>query len=353
VNGSAVSIRLYNRRPLPGIAENDNGRTGNTGETLNAFYSDTFVLPLPPGHRFPMVKYRRLRDRILEERVLSPEELHVPEAIPWHDLLLVHDAEYVDAVARGTLAVEVQRRIGFPWSPEMVERARRSVGGTLAAARSALAGTNRVTPVSPDPYRSGAFIAANLAGGTHHAFRDRGEGYCVFNDVAVATSVLLRDGAILRAAVIDCDVHQGNGTAAIFRGDPRVFTCSLHAAGNFPFHKETSDLDIAFPDATGDDEYLAALATNLSRILDERRPEIVFYLAGADPYAGDRLGRLELTIDGLRRRDRRVFEMCRERDVAVAVAMSGGYAPDIDAIVEIHLNTLREAVHACRSVSAC
>ena len=300
-----------------------------------------------------MAKYRRLRDRVLEERILSHEQLHVPDAIAWHDLLLVHDAEYVDAVARETLALEVQRRIGFPWSPEMVERARRSVGATLAAARSALAGTNRLTPASPDPYGIGAFVAANLAGGTHHAFRDRGEGYCVFNDVAVATSVLLRDGSIRRAAVIDCDVHQGNGTAAIFRGDPRVFTCSLHAADNFPFRKEVSDLDVAFADGTGDDEYLSALTANVPRILDDKRPDIVFYLAGADPYAGDRLGRLELTIDGLRRRDRLLFEMCRERDVPVAVAMSGGYASDIDAIVEIHVNTLREAVQACRSVSAC
>jgi acetoin utilization deacetylase AcuC-like enzyme len=195
-------------------------------------------------------------------------------------------------------------------------------------------------------------VAANLAGGTHHAFRDRGEGYCVFNDVAVAASVLLRDGAIARAAVVDCDVHQGNGTAAIFRDEPAVFTFSLHGAKNFPFRKEASDLDVTFEDGAGDDEYLAALGEHLPLVLDGHRPDLVFYLAGADPYEGDRLGRLKVTIDGLRTRDRLVFDACRERSIPVAVAMSGGYCPVVDAIVTIHTNTIREAVHSCRSVFA-
>ena len=302
---------------------------------MKAFYSDTFVLPLPDGHSFPMSKYRRLRERVLEESVVARSDLMVPEPAPWETLRLAHDAAYVEAVANGTLSREAQRRIGFPWSPAMVERSRRSVGATLAAAAEVIGGER---------------VSANLAGGTHHAFRDRGEGYCVFNDVAVAALVLLRDGHIRRAAVVDCDVHQGNGTAAIFRDDARVYTMSLHGANNFPFRKETGDLDVTFDDGTGDDDYLAALAAHLPRVLDRTTPDLVFYLAGADPYEGDRLGRLKLTTDGLRERDRYVFEQCRQRALPVVVAMSGGYARDVEAIVSIHLNTIKEAARsaACR-----
>jgi acetoin utilization deacetylase AcuC-like enzyme len=310
---------------------------------MKAFYSDTFVLPLPEHHRFPMAKYRCLRERIVGDGILDAADLHVPDPIPWDALRLVHDPAYVDAVAHGTLTADAQRRIGFPWSEMMVERSRRSVGATLAAAREVLK-----VRLKPDTTYE---VAANLAGGTHHAFRDRGEGYCVFNDVAVAATVLLREGAIARAAVVDCDVHQGNGTAAIFRDDPAVFTFSLHSAHNFPFRKETSDLDVTFEDGAGDDQYLTALAAHLPHVLDRHAPDIVFYLAGADPYEGDRLGRLKLTIDGLRARDRLVFDACRDRNLPVVVAMSGGYAPDVDAIVTIHANTIREAVRSCRSVS--
>src|SRR5262245_44718100 len=322
---------------------------------MKAFYSDTFVLPLPERHRFPMAKYHLLRERLIADEILTAADLEIPESISWDDVRLIHDAGYVDAVGAGTLSADAQRRIGFPWSPMMVERSRRSVGATLAAARHALsfrlkpdttydiAGARRLQPS----------VSANLAGGTHHAFRDRGEGYCVFNDVAVAGAVLLRDGAIARAAVVDCDVHQGNGTAAIFRDEPAVFTFSMHGANNFPFRKETSDLDVTFDDGAGDDEYLAALARHLPCVLDGHRPDIVFYLAGADPYEGDRLGRLKLTVDGLRTRDRLVFDACRERGLPVAITMSGGYCPDVDAIVTIHTNTIREAVHSCRSVFAC
>jgi len=309
---------------------------------MKAFYSDTFMLPLPAHHRFPMAKYRLLRERLLGEGILTATDLDIPDPISWDDLRLVHDARYMEAIETGTLSAEAQRRIGFPWSPMMVERSRRSVGATLAAARNALT-------VQPDTYD----VSANLAGGTHHAFRDRGEGYCVFNDVAVAAAVLLRDGAIARAAVVDCDVHQGNGTAAIFQHQPAVFTFSLHGAKNFPFRKETSDLDVTFGDGAGDDEYLTALAEHLPDLLDGHRPDVVFYLAGADPYEGDRLGRLKLTVGGLRMRDRLVFDACRERGIPVAVAMSGGYCPDIDAIVTIHVNTIREAIHSCRSVFVC
>jgi acetoin utilization deacetylase AcuC-like enzyme len=260
---------------------------------MKAFYSDTFVLPLPEHHRFPMAKYRLLRERLIDDGIVAAHDLHVPDPISWEDLRLVHDAAYVDAVANGTLAAEAQRRIGFPWSPMMVERSRRSVGATLAAARTVVG--DGVTGISD---RGGARalrasgVAANLAGGTHHAFRDRGEGYCVFNDVAVAAAVLRRDGQIARAAVVDCDVHQGNGTASIFHGDPSVFTFSLHGARNFPFRKEVSDLDVTFEDGAGDQEYLSALRAHLPGVLDRQRPDLVFFLAGADPYEGDRLGRL-------------------------------------------------------------
>jgi acetoin utilization deacetylase AcuC-like enzyme len=303
------------------------GRELFEAEPVIAFYSDTFVLPLPENHRFPMRKYSRLRERLLEDQILRPQDLAIAPVAGWDDLRLIHTAEYVDAVATGSLPRDMQRRIGFPWSPQMVERSRRSVGATIAAAHAALTDG----------------VSANLAGGTHHAFRDRGEGYCVFNDVAVAARTLMRDTLVERVAVIDCDVHQGNGTAAIFSGDAAVFTLSLHGAHNFPFHKEVSDLDVTFADGAADDEYLSALETHVPAVLDRHEPRMVFYLAGADPYEGDRLGRLKLTVEGLRQRDRLVLDACRRRRVPVAVTMSGGYAPDVEAIVSIHCNTIREA----------
>ena len=297
---------------------------------VKAYYSDRFVLPLPDGHRFPMAKYARLRERVLGDGVLAPGDLHEADPASWDDLATAHDPAYLDAVARGTLSRDAIRRIGFPWSPEMVERSRRSVGATIAAARSArIEGT-----------------AANLAGGTHHAFRDRGEGYCVFNDVAVAARVLLRDGLVARVAVVDCDVHQGNGTAAIFHDEPAVFTCSLHGEKNFPFRKEQSDLDVTLPDGTQDEAYLDALERALDVVFERARPDFVFYTAGADAYAGDRLGRLALTVEGLRERDARVFARGAAAGVPVAVAMGGGYADDVEAIVTIHANTVREAARA-------
>ena len=298
---------------------------------MRAFYSDHFVLPLPEGHRFPMAKYSGLRARIIQERIIDPADLHEAPAASWQELRLVHSAEYVDAVATGTVSPDIQRRIGFPWSPGMVERSRRSVGATIAAARAAIADG----------------VSANLAGGTHHAFVDRGEGYCVFNDVAVAARVLQRDRLASRIAIVDLDVHQGNGTAAIFHGDSGVFTFSMHGEKNFPFKKENSDLDVALPDGTGNEGYLAALGEHLPGVLNTHRPDFVFYLAGADPYEGDRLGRLKLTIDGLRQRDLMVFEACRQAGLPIAVTMSGGYATDVDAIVAIHANTIRLASARC------
>jgi acetoin utilization deacetylase AcuC-like enzyme len=294
---------------------------------MHVFYCDHFVLSLPEGHRFPMAKYSRLRERLMAEGIVDPSGVHEAPAAAWDDLALVHTADYLDHIACGTLPPQVQRRIGFPWSPQMAERARRSVGATMEASRAAL--------------QSG--VAANLAGGTHHAFSDRGEGFCVFNDVAVSARVLLREQAVRRVAVIDCDVHQGNGTAAIFSSEAAVFTFSMHGARNFPFHKESSDLDVTFEDGAGDAEYLAQLEHHLPRVLDTSQPDIVFYVAGADPYEHDRLGRLALTIDGLRARDQFVFDSCRTRGIPVVVTMAGGYADDVEAIVTIHANTIREA----------
>jgi acetoin utilization deacetylase AcuC-like enzyme len=304
---------------------------------VKVFYCDHFVLPLPADHAFPMEKYRRVRDRITELGLVEPSGLLEAPRAEWDDIRRVHDAAYVDAVERGTLGRDMQRRIGFPWSPEMVERSRRSVGATLAASRAALAG-----PVS---------MAANLAGGTHHAFADRGEGFCVFNDVAVAARRLLHDGIVGRVLVADCDVHQGNGTAAIFARDRQVFTFSMHGANNFPFRKERSHLDVEWPDGTGDEEYLAALEAWLPALLVAHAPGIVFYLAGADPYEGDRWGRLKLTIDGLRQRDETVLRACAAARVPVAISMAGGYARDIDAIATIHANTIAVAAAIARSTT--
>ncbi len=290
-----------------------------------AFYADHFVLPLPDGHTFPMTKYSRLREMVISEGLIAPADLRVPDAATRDELLIVHTARYIDAVIGGTLDAREQRRIGFPWSPAMAERARRSVGATIAATRQAL----------------GDGVSANLAGGTHHSFPDQGEGYCVFNDVAVAARVAQRDHDISRVLVVDLDVHQGNGTARIFADDATVFTLSVHAAGNFPFRKERSDLDVELPDGTGDDAYLAALQGALDTALARADPELVFYVAGADPYEGDRLGKLKLTIEGLRERDRRVFAAARA--VPMVVTMAGGYCPDVDTIASIHANTLREA----------
>ena len=294
---------------------------------MRCFYSDTFVLPLPEGHRFPMAKYAGLRAALLEQGIVDDSDLAEAPQAAWDDLALVHTPEYLAAMADGTLSREAVRRIGFPWSPQMLERARRSVGATVAASRAALT--------------DGA--AANLAGGTHHSFADRGEGYCVFNDVAVATRTLQRDGLATRVAVVDCDVHQGNGTAAIFHGDPDVFTFSMHGARNYPFKKEPSDLDVELEDGTGDEPYLERLAQALDTVFSHN-PEIVFYLAGADPYEGDRLGRLKLTIDGLQRRDQLVLSRIRALGLPVVITMSGGYANDVSAIVTIHTNTIRTAV---------
>ncbi len=292
---------------------------------MRIFYSDHYVLPLPPGHRFPMSKYARLRARVLESELAAIA--HVAPAARDEEILLTHCSGYLARVVTGGLSAAEQRAIGFPWTPQMVERSRRTSGATVAAARAAL--------------EDG--VAVNLAGGTHHAFRDRGEGFCVLNDSAIAARVLQAEGLVERVAVIDCDVHQGNGTASIFRDDATVFTFSIHGANNFPFAKETSDLDVELADGTGDRDYLDALERGLRMALARARADLAIYLAGADPYYDDRLGRLALTKQGLLERDRLVLGQCGTLGIPVAVTMAGGYAQNIDDTVEIHAHTVETA----------
>ena len=296
---------------------------------MQAFYSDQFVLPLPEGHRFPMAKYAMLRDALLTH-LPDIQLLQAPRASD-SELALVHTPDYVRGIADGSVPAAVMREIGFPWSEAMAERARRSVGATVAAARSAL--------------RHG--ISANLAGGTHHAYADKGGGFCVFNDVAVAARVMQtqrrREGQALQVAVIDLDVHQGNGTARIFQGDASVFTLSLHGEKNFPFRKEAGDLDVGLPDGTGDADYLAALDDALSELDERCKPDVVFFLAGADPFEGDRLGRLKLTFAGMQARDQRVLDWCLARRLPVVMLMAGGYGVRIEETVQVQLGSYQLA----------
>ena len=304
---------------------------------MQAFYSDKFVLPLPPGHRFPMSKYRLLR-----EQLESLPGLQLYQALPASDgeLALAHTPAYLLAVVDGTLGAAQQREIGFPWSEAMVERARRSVGATISAARSAFA----------------TGLATNVAGGTHHATADKGGGYCVFNDAAVAARLMQAEWhrqhrKLLRVAIIDLDVHQGNGSASIFADDPTVFTLSMHGAKNFPFRKERSDLDVDLPDGCTDDAYLRALDEALAALWrhhEHAPPGLIFYLAGADPHEGDRLGRLKLTTAGLAERDRRVFAAARARRIPVALSMAGGYGRVVDDTVQVHLGTILAAIESWR-----
>lgn len=294
---------------------------------MQLFYTDSFVLPLPAGHRFPMEKYSRLREALLAEGHFSETDFHLPPAATDLELARAHDPAYIRRVAEGRLSEQEQKAIGFPWSEQMVERSRRSAGATLCACRAALAGG----------------VAANLAGGTHHAHRDRGEGFCVFNDAAVAARAMQAEGRARRILVIDCDVHQGNGTATILAGDDSIFTFSIHGARNYPFDKADSDLDIELPDGCSDDAYLTRLEWGLDTAFDSALPDLVIYLAGADPYRYDRFGRLGLTFEGLAARDRLVLERCRREGVPVALAMAGGYGREIAHTVAIHATTIRLA----------
>ncbi|MEJ7735323.1 MAG: histone deacetylase [Polyangiaceae bacterium] len=285
-------------------------------------------LQLPPGHRFPAGKYERIVETVVARH---PDLVVESTRVPWQDLGLCHAASYIAGVRSGELPAAMVRAIGLPWSESMVARSRRSVGGTVSALDWAM--------------REGA--AGHLAGGTHHAFADRGAGFCVFNDIAVAIHVARRDHGVERASVIDLDVHQGDGTAALFADDPRVFTLSLHGEKNFPFRKQQGSLDVALPDGCADIEYLRALDVALEQVAPHR-PEVLFYQAGVDPLAGDRFGRLALTHDGLRARDARVFALARRLGVPLVVTLGGGYHPDIESTIAAHVAVFEGLVEAYR-----
>ncbi len=290
---------------------------------MKIFYTDHFVLPLPPEHRFPMDKYRRLRERVVAAD-LAGEALCVPHAATDEELCRAHDREYVRRVANGELTDAEVRRIGFPWSFEMVERSRRSSGATIEAARAAM--------------DSG--VGINLAGGTHHAFADAGEGYCVFNDSVVAARALQAERLVNKVVVLDLDVHQGNGTASICREDSTIFTMSVHGARNFPLRKEISDLDIALEDGATDDAFLEGVRRGVQLALERSGADLAIYLAGADPFEGDAFGRLKVSKKGLAERDRIVREALGRAGLPVAISMAGGYARNIDDIVDIHFYTV-------------
>jgi len=298
---------------------------------MRAWSSARWSIPLPDGHRFPIGKYRMVRDGVVAAGLLHAGDIEEPDRASLDWLRLVHGTEYIGAVLDGALGAPAERRLGFPWRPELPERSLRTVQGTVEAAIDAL--------------ERGAGL--NLAGGTHHAFPDHGEGYCVFNDIAVAIRGLQRGGRIERAAIIDLDVHQGNGTARIFDGDPDVYSFSVHGVRNYPFRKERSRLDVGLEDGLDDRGYLATLDQHLDPVLDDADPDLVFFIAGVDPYRGDRLGRLALSAEGLRRRDRRVIRACAARGIPIAVVLGGGYAADLQDLVTLHGNTVREllAVH--------
>jgi acetoin utilization deacetylase AcuC-like enzyme len=295
---------------------------------LRLWSSARYTFPLPPGHRFPIGKYELLRRRVVEDGLVPKEFVHDPARASGEALRRVHTDDYVTRLTDGRLTQEELRRLGFPWSEALVERSYRAVGGTCEAAQVAL----------------DTGLAMNLAGGTHHAFADRGEGFCVFNDVAVAIRTLQDEGRIRRAAIIDLDVHQGNGTHAIFAGDPSVFTFSMHGSRNYPFAKVAGSVDVELEDGTSDEVYLALLRDTLPRVLAAARPDLVIYLAGADPYVGDRLGRLGLSLDGLARRDAMVLAACREVGIPVTITLAGGYGRNIEDTVRAHLNTVRMAL---------
>jgi len=295
---------------------------------MKVFYADSYVLPLPPEHRFPIQKYRMVREALLSEGVLRPDELVIPQAATSDIIKLAHTAEYVDAIYDGTVDRLIMRRIGFPWSSELVIRSFTIVGGALASAQEAL--------------RVG--IAGNLAGGTHHALPDAGEGFCVFNDLAIVALYVLRQGLVRRVAIVDLDVHQGNGNAAILGGRDDVYVLSMHGAKNYPFRKVPSTEDIDLPDNTEDEEYVRLLEPALKRVV-AWSPDLVLYQAGVDPLKEDTLGRLSLSMNGLARRDQLVFEACRTHGIPLSLAMGGGYAKPIDHTVWAHVQTYRLLKH--------
>jgi acetoin utilization deacetylase AcuC-like enzyme len=295
---------------------------------MKCVYHPGYQIPLPSGHPFPISKYPLLKDLIVAEGTIDAADLVVPEPLDLESAALIHTRDYLAKLEGPGLSAAEQRLLGMPWSEALWTRSRLAAGGTLLAARLALADG----------------LAANLAGGTHHAFADHGEGFCVLNDVAVAIAKLRGEGLIGRAVVIDLDVHQGNGTAAIFEGDEEVFTFSVHGERNYPLNKMRSSLDAPLPDGTGDEEYLDSLRRHLPRVLEEARAHLGFYLAGVDVAAGDRYGKLALSEEGIRQRDRYVIETVRGCNVPLVIVLAGGYAATRARTVELHALALREAV---------
>ena len=295
---------------------------------MKIFYTDTFKIPLPAKHSFPKNKYPLLRKRISEKLGNDAVEMSIPEPATDEEILRVHDSEYFQRFVNGELSEKEVRRVGLPWSPQIVQRARYSVGATIAACRVSL--------------KEG--IAINLGGGTHHAFSDHGQGYCWLNDTVIASRAMQAEGLADRFLVIDCDVHQGNGTAAILRDDPTIFTFSIHGKNNFPYRKEASDLDIELEDETNDAAYLAALQKGLEESIPNSGADLVIYLAGADPFLKDRFGRLSLTKAGLAQRDRIVFQHCHRSGLPLAVTLAGGYAPQVQDTVDINFQTIQAAL---------
>jgi acetoin utilization deacetylase AcuC-like enzyme len=288
------------------------------------FYSPYYYADIGENHVFPIRKFELVRDKLLREETLQSSEIFEPQPAEIEDVLLVHTEDYISRLRGGALTAKEIRKLGLPWSQSLVRRSFLATSGTINAAKYALCNS----------------VASNLAGGTHHAFPDRGEGFCVLNDVAVAIEVLKREGLAERFLIIDCDVHQGNGTAFIYKNDETVFTFSMHGAKNYPLFKEISNLDIELPDGTSDNEYLETLNEALPRIF-LHNPDIIFYLGGADPFERDKLGRLGLTMNGLMKRDEAVLNFAKEREIPIVTVMSGGYAQDINDTVEIHCNTIR------------
>ncbi|CAB1060536.1 Deacetylases, including yeast histone deacetylase and acetoin utilization protein [Olavius sp. associated proteobacterium Delta 1] len=295
---------------------------------MKIFYTDTFKIPLPAKHGFPKNKYPLLRRRISEQLDNQAVEMSIPEPATDEEILRAHDLVYFRRFVSGEVTDKEVRRVGLPWSLQIVQRARYSVGATIAACR-----------VSLDEG-----LAVNLGGGTHHAFSDHGQGYCWLNDSVIASRTIQAEGRAGKILIIDCDVHQGNGTAAILKDDPTIFTFSIHGKNNFPYHKETSDLDIELDDETDNETYLNALEKGLNESIPQSGAYLVIYLAGADPYRNDRFGRLSLTKAGLAQRDALVFQHCHRAGMPVAVTLAGGYAPQVQDTVDINFQTILTAL---------
>ena len=300
---------------------------------MDIAYAPCYVLDVPDGHRFPMEKYALLKDQILHEGLASPSDFFEPGCMAEEVILLAHDPDYWQRTLRGEWTRQEERRSGFPWSAAMVERERIIMQGTLECALRAM---------------SSGGVAMNIAGGTHHAYADRAEGFCILNDFALTAKFLLHTQQVSRVLIVDCDVHQGNGSAVLLNDEPRVTTFSMHGASNYPMHKEISDVDVPLPDGTNDETYLHLLDTHLERLLPEGAslPDVVLYQCGVDVLATDKLGRLGMTLEGCMERDRMVFERCAERDIPVVCAMGGGYSPQVNTVVQAHVNTFRAALDA-------